>query len=165
MRRNLLTFCAALFITVLACNKSNDNVTIHCDGLINNKPAGDPAFLLVASAFTPNSDGLNDFFNPIISQISSMSVKVYDINSNLVYQGSLGSALWSPVTTSNPLNMKYYYRVQATTTSGNMIGICGEVTPMTCVPKGHTKSEYTFQDQATPNGFTGVTAEVLVSCN
>ena len=69
------------------CHKKNEPlVTIHCDGLVNDVlPANDSGAVFIANAFTPNLDGMNDVFRPILKNISSESIKIYDGNAQFVF--------------------------------------------------------------------------------
>ena len=161
--RKMLLYCFIGIIVCGGCKKNGNDVTIHCDNLVNdpNRP-GDPGNVFVATAFTPNSDGINDQFRPVAIQISSISVRVYDKNSNLVFQTTQIGAGWTfPATL--PINTKYYFRVEAVTMANNTIGLCGEVYPLSCFPANINTLK--FEDQLTPFGFTGVTSESLSNCN
>jgi gliding motility-associated-like protein len=157
-------FILILTLLLAGCKKSGDNkVHVHCDDLVNEKPANDPGQVFVANAFTPNGDGINDLFIPITFQISSIKVKVYNETSTLVFETSQLNTGWNPGL--NVSNQVFYYRVEAVTNSNAKIGLCGEVYPLSCIPKNKTKSNFNFQDQLTPFGFTGVTNETLTNCN
>ena len=127
-------------------------------------PSGDPGQIYVANAFTPNNEGLNGLFRPVAIQISSINVKVYDKNSNLVFQTDQIGAGWNLIPLQ-PGNAKYYYRVEATMVNNNKIGICGEVHALSCYPRTPDSNIFHFEDQLTSNGFTGFTAESLPNCN
>ena len=158
-------YCLIGLIVLASCKKTGDNVTIHCANLVNDViPPGDPGQVYVANAFTPNGDGLNDLFRPIAVQISSIKVKVYDGNSNLVFQTEQIGAGWNPGF-SQTSNTKYYYRVEAVTMNNNRIGLCGEADALVCFPRTGGSNNFKFEDQLTPFGFTGVTAESLLNCN
>jgi hypothetical protein len=140
-------------------------VHVHCDGLVNDViPANDPGKVYVASAFSPNFDGMNDLFRPYASNIQSISVKVYDEQSNIVYQSTQLNAAWT-LTPQFTQFQKYYYRVEAITINNHRIGICGELYALKCYPSGMNKSSFTFEDQITANGFTAVSNENLANCN
>jgi len=157
--------CVIILFACLACSKDSDPVTVHCDQLVNEALLpGDNAKIAVATAFTPNGDGINDHFLPITTDIQSISIKVFDKNSNLVFQTSQMNTPWAP-NIQIARYEKYYFRVEAVTQSGKKIGVCGEVLALSCFPSNESRSTLSFQDQYTPNGFTGVTAETLVTCN
>lgn len=156
----LLAFLPILLLS--GCDRSGDKVTVHCDNLVNEAlPAGDNARIWVAKAFTPNGDGMNDSFwyNVIDGQVTA--IKIYDEQGNLIFQGT-NSFPWPSVT--NGQSRKFYYRIEAHTNSNHTIGACGEVYALYCYPPGTGKANYSFQDQWTPNGFTGITNEQLNRC-
>lgn len=155
-----------ILIFVSGCKKNNDPVTIHCDNLINDVlPADDKGRIDVASAFTPNGDGLNDTFRPIASSIQSISVKVYDDDSKLVFNTQeLNTGWYIPYQQINKFG-KFYYRVEAVTLKGNKIGKCGEVYAFLCMPSNMSINNFSFEDQGTSLGFTGISMESIQSCN
>jgi gliding motility-associated-like protein len=165
--RLIKTFTVGLILIVIsACRKNSDNsVTIHCDNLMNEiLPPGDNGKIAVASAFTPNGDGLNDVFRPITNDIQSISIKVYDNNSNLVFQTLQPNIPWAP---NNQIARfeKFYFRIEAVTMMSKKIGLCGEVYALSCYPSNNSRVTLSFEDQYTGNGFTGITAEALPTCN
>jgi hypothetical protein len=164
MKNSLLILLFTPFLFA-GCKKNNDKKPLtHCDNLINEIiPASDPGRVVVANAFTPNFDGINDEFMPIAYSISSIQVSVYNKNGLLVFETTQPDHPWAP-TLSNK-NEIFYFRVEAVTNNNTKIGLCGEVNALICIPKDKTKADFYFQDQATPFGFTGVTAENLSDCN
>jgi gliding motility-associated-like protein len=161
--KKILLYSFIVIIVSEGCKKNNDHVTIHCDNLVNDMVPGDQGAVFVASAFTPNGDGMNDLFRPVTVQVSSIKVKVYDKNSNLVFQTDQPGVGWNPAPPL-PRNIKYYYRIEAVTINNSKIGLCGEVYPLTCIP-GNVSNVLIFEDQITPFGFTGITSESLPNCN
>ena len=157
-----------LFITLLAllvsCKKEQPkNITIHCEGLVTDTAGtGDNGRVFLPNAFTPNADGINDVFRPLLINITAMEFKVYDGTGAEVFSTSVIGQGYTSVTFNKPV--KYFYRVQATTQSGRKIGTCGEFYNIGCFTSSPSPSQLYFEDQWTSFGFTGPTAEVLGNC-
>jgi gliding motility-associated-like protein len=164
MNKKLFLFIFPLIF--LQCNKASDAiVSVHCEGLVNDPlPASDNGRVVVPTAFTPNGDGRNDQFRPITRGLRSMSVKVFDSNSNMLYQSDQLNSSWSPAVSTSKAQA-YYYRIEAVTTANNKIGLCGQVFALSCLPTGTVKEDYSFEDQWSGNGFTLVSSESLSPCN
>ncbi len=153
-----------VFLGITSCDKNDDeNFNGHCENLANEtRPAGDNAAIHVATAFTPNGDGLNDLFRPILVGVQSVSIKVYDENGNLVFQTTQTAGWSAPVVSKYK---KYYYRIEGITHQNHKIGVCGEVYALQCFPSAGSASTFSFEDQYTGFGFTGITHETLIVCN
>ena len=73
--------------------------------------------LKIPNAFTPNNDGLNDFFRPVYRGMNNVELQVFDTWGNLVYKES-GKALmgWDGnISNESAENGNYLYRIHATT--------------------------------------------------
>ena len=73
--------------------------------------------LEIPNAFTPNNDGLNDFFRPVYRGMNNVELQVFDTWGNLVYKES-GKALmgWDGnISNKSAENGNYLYRIHATT--------------------------------------------------
>ncbi|MEO8853455.1 MAG: gliding motility-associated C-terminal domain-containing protein [Ginsengibacter sp.] len=116
------------------------------------------------NAFTPNGDGLNDYSIPITANISTIDFIIYDETNNIVFEAKEVGQGWASA--PNPSNFnKYYYKIQATTTSNHKIGMCGELYALKCIPSNKTIKNFHFQDQISPTGgFTISTNERFVNC-
>ncbi|MBC7946524.1 MAG: hypothetical protein H7Y42_01495 [Chitinophagaceae bacterium] len=106
---------------------------------------------------------MNDASRPILQNISSIQFSIYDQNSTQVFTTSTIGQGWNTTLTVGSA-VKYYYRIQATTNSGRKIGTCGEVYKLSCFPTSPQSSQFRFEDQLTPFGFTVVTNESLGNC-
>ena len=162
-------FLALLILAVFSgCKKdqqlSTTPVTIHCDGLVNDVlPAGDNGGVFVANAFSANGDGMNDGFKPILQDIKSISIRIFDSTSTQVYQTSQMNDTWFADLAGKKFK-KFYYRIEAITLMDKRIGKCGEVYALSCYPAGMNKNSFTFTDQFNGGGFSGTTNETLVDC-
>jgi len=77
--------------------------------------------LVMPDAFTPNNDGLNDFFTPIHIGLNTLEINIYDTWGSLIYKES-GDSLrgWDgKVKDSEAENGSYYYTFSAKTFYGN----------------------------------------------
>jgi len=156
-------FLMAVFASS-TCKKSKSGPRLtHCDNLVNETlSATDPSRIYMVTAFTPNGDGLNDGFHPIVKNVQSVSWKVHDENNNVVFSSANSSDRFSP--SAFDRTKKFYYRIEAISAENKKIGICGEVTAIKCLPQGTLLRQYTFEDQYTGNDFSLPTAETVTEC-
>jgi gliding motility-associated-like protein len=151
-------------ILMAHCKKSNNGDPVNCNGLVTDTAGtGDIGRVFMPTAFTPNGDGLNDVIRPLLQNISSIEFTIYDINYNIVFSTNIAGDGWITTSPGNS-STQYYFKVQVTTNANNKIGLCGQVFGLTCLPPGVPQTNYRFEDQFTPNGFTGVTNENLGTC-
>jgi hypothetical protein len=154
--------CSLLFILALVlfgCSKEENRDPVHCDGLLTDTTGtSDNGRVYMPNAFTPNSDGLNDILRPTLQNISSFTFTLYDEDDVVIFTSSTAGAGFASTPPTSGF-VKYYYKIQATTSAGKHIGTCGEAYKLyNCRPSGVTLA---FEDQLTVHGFTGVTAEML----
>jgi hypothetical protein len=166
-RMNKLTVLV-IFVTAILladCSKSHNSTNlINCDNLITDTlGTNDTAKIYMPNAFTPNADGLNDHSIPTTKNISAIDFVIYDENNNIVFETKQIGQGWTSAPDPNTY-IKYYYKIQATTTNDHEIGICGELYALKCIPSGMTLSDFRFQDQLSQNGFTLPTNEILANC-
>jgi gliding motility-associated-like protein len=79
--------------------------------------------LVMPNAFTPNEDGLNDFFSPVHIGLNTLEINIYDTWGSLIYSES-GDALrgWDgKVKEEVAENGNYYYTFVGKTFYGNVI--------------------------------------------
>lgn len=166
MDKTLLILILTASILLSNCDKSTDPTTkvtpTNCDNLITDTlGTGDTGRIQMPSAFTPNTDGINDLCIPLAVNISSIDFKIFDEANNIVFETTKVGQGWTSAPNSNT---KYYYRIQAITTSNHKIGICGQVNSLKCIPSGMTLNNFLFSDQLSPDGTVYATSEYLVNC-
>jgi gliding motility-associated-like protein len=155
-----------LFTIILlfdACSKDQGAVQdFYCDGLITDTAGtNDPARIYMPSAFTPNNDGLNDLIRPITINTAAIVFTIFDESGNVVFNSLQSGPGWNSSVAANSF-IKYYYKIQVTTSAGHKIGECGTLYKMSCKPVN--SPPLTFEDQLTSLGFTGPTSEVFQTC-
>ena len=107
----------------------------------------------MATAFSPNADGINDMLRPIIKSCASFVFTLYDESNNIVYTTSQPWQGFQP-STAPATFIKYYYKVQITTLEGHHIGECGLAYNLSCLPDGVAASSLHLEDELTYNGWT-----------
>jgi hypothetical protein len=154
-----------VIVLLLNCSKTGETTHTNCDGLITDTlGTNDNGRVWMPNAISPNNDGLNDLSRPITENISSIVFTIYDGNNSIVFTSTeLNMHGWE-TTIGNDSYEIYYYKIQAVTSSGNHIGVCGELYLLKCFPSNISKSSLYFEDQLTPFGFTFPTSEILPDC-
>jgi CHU_C Type IX secretion signal domain len=164
--KRLIHILVLVLIIVSSCKKNKDQVAhINCDGLITDTlGTNDNGRIYMQNAFTPNGDGLNDISRPITKNISSLVYTIYDGDNNVVFTTNTLLAGWSTTVGSNKFET-YYYKIQAITSSGRHIGMCGELYKLSCFPASIPKSSLFFEDRLLLNGtYSATTLETLPAC-
>jgi gliding motility-associated-like protein len=78
--------------------------------------------LVVPNAFTPNKDGLNEYFTPVFIGLSDMRLDIYDTWGSLIYSET-GDDLqgWNGmIKETEAENGNYYYKFSAKTFYGEL---------------------------------------------
>ena len=158
-------FLIATVIIFSNCTKSSEpDIIINCDGLITDTlGTGDNGRIYMPNAFSPNNDGLNEFCRPVFQNIASFVFTIYDENNIVQFTTTVPGLGWQPSQGSNTAK-RYYYKIQTITANNKKIGQCGEVYSLSCFPVNLPKSFFYFEDMLRPNGFTGMTSEILLTC-
>jgi hypothetical protein len=169
MKKIMLLAMVASSIIAGCKNTDKEEVVVvqltNCDGLITDTlGTNSNARIYMPSAFTSNGDGKNDIIKPTITNATSVSFTLYSSNNTILFNTNQLNQGWAaPPIPSNSYSV-YYYKIQITTTANKKIGICGEVYNLACYPASIPRPSIYFEDQLRPNGFTGVTTEVLPNC-
>jgi len=130
--------CFALYISCRKPtdkpNTNNTNTNTFADSLRKSctKPfvgAGDSSNFYLATAFTPNGDGLNDLYKIIgrTSDIATFLMTIYDTTGKLVFQTNNVTRAWDGTdTATGRQSTKYKFYVEvAYTTTGNKSASAG----------------------------------------
>ncbi len=165
MNKKHLILILAVTIFLFNCEKPSNPVKLtHCDNLITDTMGtNDTGRIYVPNAFTPDGNGINDLFIPLTVNISSIDVAIYDESNTMLFQTNTIGQGWGN-TPAPSSNKKYYFRIQAITTSNHKIGICGEVNSLKCMPTGTILGDFLFPDQLSPGGVIYPTNENLANC-
>jgi len=98
---------------------------------------GEGATVMLPTVFSPNYDGINDFFGPSFNGIKSITMYIYDSWGNLVYEASnedvetesnMGNLGWNGIepVNSKPKNEAYRCYIIAKSIEGKMIEKTGK---------------------------------------
>lgn len=89
------------------------------------------AFIYMPTSFTPNGDGINDEFWPVVSNVISFELSVYDRWGRTVFESNSIDNPWLGNTSDGRYfvpNGQYNYRLICTTEGGNAIERSGYIT-------------------------------------
>jgi gliding motility-associated-like protein len=156
-----------LSLVMMSSCKKDSAPSVHCANLLNDLlPSSDSGALFIVSAFTPNGDGINDGFRIFHKDIASISIKMYDKNSQVVFESSQLNAVWTPILGGKKFE-QYFFRIEAITQNNNRIGKCGVLYALSCIPSGMLQHSFTFEDQfdSQTGAFALATSETLATCN
>ncbi|MDX5319435.1 MAG: gliding motility-associated C-terminal domain-containing protein, partial [Bacteroidota bacterium] len=64
--------------------------------------------VMLPSAFTPNNDGTNDLYKPIIDGVEEMTYYIYNRWGQIVYEGTMNDAGWNGELNGTPVQMDVY---------------------------------------------------------
>ncbi len=110
----------------------NTKITAQQTGNENWNPAPDvtqslvtlPTFDNISSLFTPNSDGMNDFwYIPDLEQYGKVEVTVYNRFGQSVYQSQNYNNDWDGTYNGNPLPAASYYYIIKSSNNGSIKGV------------------------------------------
>jgi gliding motility-associated-like protein len=161
LRILLIVSLLSISSTFFNCNKSL--AVKNCENLVNEPRGNDTCYVAIPNAFTPNGDGLNDIFRPLVKNIVSIKFTVYDQNNMVLFYTEKLNEGW-PAFPGPKFAPTYYYRVEAIARSGRKIGLCGEFIAITCKLASVDQSKLVFEDQLDAFGnFTLPTSENLPS--
>lgn len=163
----LFTIISIWFFITLSC-KYDATDKIHCKDLITDTDTTgiDSSAVYVPNAFTPNGDGLNDNFAPLLVNIESGEFTVFSSRGKQLFSTHDLTAGFIPEDLPKGADT-YLFRVQALTRTGRRIGFCGEFQALKCLKTNADFNTLRFADQFDPSnrGFVLPTSEQLQRCN
>jgi gliding motility-associated-like protein len=89
------------------------------------------ALIYMPTSFTPNGDGINDEFWPVVSNVKSFEITVYDRWGRTVFHSASIDNPWLGNSSEGDYfvpNGQYNYRLICTTEAGNVIERSGYIT-------------------------------------
>jgi gliding motility-associated-like protein len=159
--KNCLPALIILAFFASSCNRSNEDEAVCA--LSNGYNYGYYG-VRFPSAFTPNGDGRNDAYRPVLMtggsrQINSFSMNITDRDGTILYQTSVvGGDGWDGRNTSGtPMAPgRYVARFTIRTSYGETISdnVCiglMNYNGASCIPRS-ADGEYVFEDMINPNG-------------
>ena len=145
-----------------SCKK--DKIADSCENnTIQISPSNfnqDSALIFIPSAFTPNGDGLNDLFRPIVNGISMTSFKVCKRN-NVIFTADEQNPSWDGTDEDGDAckDGVYRYEIKGNNATDGDFEITGEVSIL--LSEKYLCSPCRFEDQIDPSsGFVFPTLEV-----
>ncbi len=117
---------------LLIHNEGNLTVTARQEGDMNWNQAADvvqtietlPTFDNISSLFTPNSDGMNDYwYIPKIDEYGKVQVTVYNRYGQVVYKSDSYKNDWDGTWNGNPLPSSAYYYIIKSSEKGYIKGV------------------------------------------
>jgi gliding motility-associated-like protein len=89
------------------------------------------ALIYIPTSFTPNGDGINDEFWPVVSNVTSFEIRVYDRWGRTVFHSNSADSPWLGNSSEGDYyvpNGLYNFRLNCTTEAGNAIERSGYIT-------------------------------------
>lgn len=143
--KNKITY-AFLFLSILACNKSNNEDQKLYRGCCVSSPVVDDiggANVFIANIFTPNGDGINDIFFPstntiAIDKISEM--RLSDFDGNILFEKSeidpmAAAEGWNGQTNGSVFKGTFNYRITIRAFDGEEKMFQGVACSYVCEPQ------------------------------
>lgn len=103
------------------------DVPVHVNEVVqrneNNQQTGETFIKDIPNIFTPNFDGINDYFSIESKGLTDFSVVVLDAKSNIVYKSNDPNFIWDGMAMNGEmvLSGSYVYYITARDPNGNLI--------------------------------------------
>ncbi|MEO6166362.1 MAG: gliding motility-associated C-terminal domain-containing protein, partial [Chitinophagales bacterium] len=108
------------FITV-----RDSNGCIFLDSVVIEES---PNILAIPNVFTPNGDGLNDFFQPNLLNVNALEMRIFNRWGKMVYQSNDPESGWDGKANSTDAELGIYvYSMKASFLDGSVIDQSGSV--------------------------------------
>lgn len=141
----------AYLFFILSCGKTHSVELTNCKDLQNDsRDVNDSFYIVIPNTFTPNGDGLNDWYGPATKNITTISFTVTDDKNNVLFTTNNLNDKWKPAN-SVLRQGKHYYRIQGVSSNNKKIGICGEVNLLYCFSRNADMADFYFESQFEPN--------------
>jgi hypothetical protein len=120
-------------IMLASCKKTTGTTAFNCDNLVNDTSAtNDSTYIEVPNAYSPNGDGINDFWVLYHQNINIVSgyCNIYDERGTMVDSVAIGGATSGEIDyipNSSKTYVHYYYKLEALTINNKVIGKCGDL--------------------------------------
>lgn len=174
-------------LSISSCKKGGDTTTAtttntnvtYCNNVVSIYGA-DSIDIAIPTAFSPNGDGKNDLYRPVIpypNKIKSLSITVYNDDGSIAYQSNSSSSSsrsgWDGFTTTGAKNPGYRFNVSVSFTkaNGQTVDTCTYVYLLRdsgagCLNDVATdKANYIFEDQIDPFSGKAIYSTYDILCN
>jgi gliding motility-associated-like protein len=92
-------------------------------------PEASVQHVMLPNVFTPNGDGVNDVFRPMLSQMSDFRLRIFNRNGQEVYEGNGGDVAWDGRHAGGQVpEGVYFFFYRGTTTDGRELKQTGSLT-------------------------------------
>jgi len=165
--RQPIAIAGLCIFSLLGCKKGGDSSThlttgIDCSNVVSIYST-DSADIAIPTAFSPNGDGKNDLYRPVIpypNKIKSLFITVYNSDGSIAYQSNSSSSRsgWDGFTITGTKNTGYRFNVSVsfTKSTGQKVDTCTYVYLLRDSGAGclndvaADKAYYIFEDQIDP---------------
>ncbi len=149
---SLLAFALiSLLLAGSSCDKKEKNQNNFCTVQSSAFPESDTAIIILPNAFSPNGDGKNDVWLPIVngSSLASLEFTVFDVSGNVHYQSTGLNDRWEAPGLNLYGIQKFKVKVKAVSLAGNTMEQCLDIYAYFCNPDNYPIANYQllFPDQ------------------